>query len=261
MHRRSMLVGGVGVLAAAAGVARPAVASPSGIGIDEPVLFPEGKPVPSVEEILASMPRFQGGQTAYAEEIEKGRKIMSGAASNVSPMAVAQYFASLRGGELDAQYGANAHLYAQEWPVRANPVIVDFFNATSNRTPNGDVTPWCAAFVNWCLMRSGSVTGTNSAASASFRSWKISTTEPQLGDLVVFQHKKEAGKGHVGFFVSRTAKGTYVLGGNQMPLQGALAPGTYEARNTGEVNIKLLPDDGKDLKLHSFRTDGGLRGN
>lgn len=77
---------------------------------------------------------------------------------------------------------------------------------------------------------------------------------------MVFQHKHDAWKGHVGFFISRTAGGTYVLGGNQMPLRRDLPPGTYEARNTGEVNVKLLPDNGKDLKLHSFRTVDGLRG-
>ncbi|WP_197064642.1 TIGR02594 family protein [Achromobacter sp. RTa] len=260
MHRRAVLGGGMGALAIAVGGWRPAMASPPGVGIEEPVLFPEGKPVPTVEQILASLPRFQGGHPAYAKEIEKGRRIMEGCARDVAPMAVAQYFATLCGGALNEEYGDDAHLYAQEWPVRANPVIVDFFNATSTRVPNGDVTPWCAAFVNWCLWRSGAVDGTNSAASSSFRSWKLATTEPRPGDIVVFQHKHDAWKGHVGFFISRTAGGTYVLGGNQMPLRRDLPPGTYEARNTGEVNVKLLPDNGKDLKLHSFRTVDGLRG-
>jgi hypothetical protein len=35
-------------------------------------------------------------------------------------------------------------------PTLANPVIVLFFLATKTE-PSGDKTPWCAAFMNWCL--------------------------------------------------------------------------------------------------------------
>lgn len=105
MRRRAVLGGGMGALAVAVGGWRPAMASPPGVGIEEPVLFPEGKPVPTVEQILASLPRFQGGHPAYAKEIEKGRRIMEGCARDVAPMAVAQYFATLCGGALNEEYG------------------------------------------------------------------------------------------------------------------------------------------------------------
>ena len=98
----------------------------------------------------------------------------------------------------------------------------------------------------------------SSAASASFRSWGAKTDDPKPGDIVVFQHKRESWRGHVGLFVSRVQNGIYVLGGNQMPVRAQLPDGTYERRNTGEVNVKRMPFNGRDLKFHSFRTDPSL---
>jgi hypothetical protein len=66
---------------------------------------------------------------------------------------------------------------------------------------------------------------------------------------------REAWRGHVGFFVSRVNDGIYVLGGNQMPARAKLTDGTYETRNTGEINVSRMRVAGADLNLHSFHTD------
>ena len=96
-----------------------------------------------------------------------------------------------------------------------NPRIVEYFTATSYRASN-DETPWCAAFVNWCLVKSG-VAGTKSAAALSFKDWGAATKNPKVGDIAVIDYG--GGRGHVGFifgFEVRDKK-EYIqlLGGNQ----------------------------------------------
>jgi len=72
-------------------------------------------------------------------------------------------------------------------------------------------TPWCAAFVNAILGRTGKE-GTNSLAAVSFANYGKNVKEPQKGDIVVF-------KNHVGFYDSFIYKDgekyVGVLGGNQ----------------------------------------------
>lgn len=254
MNRRNFLSLTLAGTAVASLWSRSSLAVPPGIGIDVPVSFAEGQTVQTLDEISESLPVSQGIQAAYQDERAKAKTILEGSPDSVSPYEVALYFEKLRGGFFDDHYGEDAWMYSQEWPVRANPVIVSFFDATTLRQPAGDQTAWCAAFVNWCITRSGSKEGSHSAASASFRTWGTATNDPRPGDLIVFTHKTRPAQGHVAFFVSREDGGYRVLGGNQMPLRTQLPDGTYEARNTGEVNTKYFPVEGKDLKFHSFRT-------
>ena len=71
--------------------------------------------------------------------------------------------------------------------------------------------PWCAAFLNSILRKSGKKT-TGSLSAASFRNYGKKVIKPVKGDIVVL-------KGHVGIFVGFvTRKGkkyVAVLGGNQ----------------------------------------------
>jgi uncharacterized protein (TIGR02594 family) len=79
----------------------------------------------------------------------------------------------------------------------------------------GDETPWCSAFVNWCVEQS-KMKGTDSATARSWMSWGKESSGKK-GDIVVFWREKIDGwKGHVGFVNSIEADGSiYVLGGNQ----------------------------------------------
>ena len=95
---------------------------------------------------------------------------------------------------------------------RDNPRIVEYHQATSLRATD-DETPWCAAFVNWCLKKAG-YRGTNSAAARSFLSWGTKITKPQAGAIVVFSRGAPPA-GHVAFYLSHTADAVSVLGGNQ----------------------------------------------
>lgn len=186
---------------------------------------------------------FVGTAPPKAEELDAAYDLMINAPFGGAPIDVAQYFLAVGAGA----YGEALRPYAREWPVRANPLIMHFFTSTQTK-PEGDVTAWCAAFVNWCLLRAhatsadeiGNVStgpikkgkpfspdnlkrfSTNSASSGSFRCWDAITT-PQRGDLTVFRDagtddmtKACLGTGHVAFFVKVPSTGwVQVLGGNQ----------------------------------------------
>jgi uncharacterized protein (TIGR02594 family) len=84
-----------------------------------------------------------------------------------------------------------------------NPRITQYLRSTTLGAPGAgnDETPWCSAFVNWCVERAG-YAGTDSAMARSWLTWGTNTDTPKPGCIVVF--RREANKGHV-----------RVLGGNQ----------------------------------------------
>jgi uncharacterized protein (TIGR02594 family) len=77
--------------------------------------------------------------------------------------------------------------------------------------------PWCAAFANAILNRTGYET-TNSLQARSFLTWGKKTWNPNDGDIVVLARGRGGATGHVGFFQGyETWNGTKyvkVLGGN-----------------------------------------------
>lgn len=180
----------------------------------------------------------------------RAQAILSGAPRSGRPYDVARYFLDI------------APL--TQPPRRsslADPLVMEFFLATNLR-PSDDLTPWCAAFTNWCLDRVGLV-GTNDAGSQSFvdprSSWGVEIWHPGLGeapgparqgDIAVFRHATDPARGHVAFF-HRMTPGVPgwidVLGGNQL---------TPDLRRA--VSIKAYPVRG-ELNLVSIRTAPGLR--
>ncbi|QXI66109.1 hypothetical protein CP157_03901 (plasmid) [Paracoccus marcusii] len=223
---------------------KSANAVPDTFGALPPFPLPAETPVPTLDAIQQAATET-GIAAPYLEEIALGRRILQESPTTDTPFKVAQYFQLLRHGEHQETFGREAALYAEEWPERANPVIVSFFDATQLRTPKGDTTAWCAAFVNWCYNRSRGSSPTNSAAAQSFRNWGEATDNPKPGDIVVFVHKTVDWRGHVGFYIAQQDDGIFVLGGNQRP---------SDSHNTGEVNVSLYRRDGSSLRFHSFRT-------
>ena len=251
MNRREILRAGFSLSTAAASGALclPAYALPPGVGEKEGLPMPAGEPMPTVQELLDIESAIAGKLKPYRDEVEFSQKILKNVPTDATPYQVAEYFSRLRSGEFNGKFGPDAPKYAIEWDERYNPIIVGFFDATATRTPEGDTTAWCAAFVNWCL-RAASVKGTNSAGSKSFRTWGTETKKPAQGDLVVFVRKDDNALGHVGFYVRQDAKHVQVLGGNQGPVE-------YDAPKIGEVNIKPFGWNGKQLEFHSFRSATG----
>jgi uncharacterized protein (TIGR02594 family) len=268
MNRRRFLLGATGAAGAGALASTPAWAVPDEIMTDaDRVAFPADEAVPTIEQLLSD----RGVAPAYAAEVEKAKAIIEACPVKKNPVEIAQYFQDLRQGQLNAALGADAHHYGEEWPVRANPLIVQFFDATTLRKPAGDTTAWCAAFVNWCIARGRKgrddeqklaedklAKHTQSAASSSFREWGNKTDKPEPGDIVVFRHRTENWRGHVGFVISKTSSGIQVLGGNQMPLRARLPSGTYDRPNKGEVNVSRMQMNAGSLEFHSFRTHPSL---
>lgn len=99
-----------------------------------------------------------------------------------------------------------------------NQRILQYHASTSLRATS-DETPWCASFVNWCLIEAG-VAGTNSAAAASFARWGIPTYS-RPGAVCVIHNPGAANTSlsrsgnHVGFLISENSTHYSLLGGNQ----------------------------------------------
>lgn len=94
--------------------------------------------------------------------------------------------------------------------------LKDLF-ASSNIPADPVRIPWCAAFANAILNRSGYET-TNSLMARSFLTWGIKTKQPQDGDIVVLKRGNSNASGHVGFFQGyewvNGVQYVKVLGGN-----------------------------------------------
>jgi hypothetical protein len=201
-------------------------------------------PAPYTELEPVGTARPTGAEIQMAFDILRGSPF--GGPERTKPVDVAQYLLDVGNGA----HGPEQRPFAREWPVRANPLIFHLFAATQTQ-PAGDTTAWCAAFVNWCILRSHARTAdeigrapggfslsgspfstenlarfsTNHASSGSFRCWE-ETTSPDRGDVAVFKNAGTdsltaicRGQGHVGFVqkhpATRGAGWLTLLGGNQ----------------------------------------------
>lgn len=114
------------------------------------------------------------------------------------------------------------YVYAlQEWGTKAiagathEPEVLRYFAEIGAAWVKDDETAWCAAFVNWCLMKAG-LKYSAALNARSFLTYGTPTTTPVLGDIVVLWRIARSGPyGHVGFFVKETNGYVYLLAGNQ----------------------------------------------
>lgn len=96
--------------------------------------------------------------------------------------------------------------------VNHHPLIVQMWKAIKRGGIKDDETPWCAAFVGFCLENVGIVSSRFESAK-SYLTWGQKLNGPVPGCIVVFTRD---GGGHVGFLVGVTQDGQLrVLGGNQ----------------------------------------------
>jgi uncharacterized protein (TIGR02594 family) len=104
----------------------------------------------------------------------------------------------------------------------AHPRILEYL-ATCTDLEEGeaerDSTPWCSAFVNWCLAQSG-IEGTDSGWARSWAEWGVPIDPPRLGAVAVWARGRRSAEepvvtGHVSFFVEDLGDSLLVLGGNQ----------------------------------------------
>jgi len=109
--------------------------------------------------------------------------------------------------------------------------VVEYLKTTAGKYSE-DAIPWCGAFVNWCLLKSGeSITVPYPERARSWDLYGNEIDEPTLGAIAV---KSRKGGGHVCFVIGADVYGNLLcLGGNQ----------------SDEVNIRAYRVDA----FHTFR--------
>jgi len=191
-----------------------------------------------------------GTKPALDPEEETARQIHANAPIGKTLLETARYFENL------TIKNHEEHMYNAQWPVRWNPVIVGFYRSANVKKDliyqKGDTTPWCSAFINWCLLRGG-YERTENAMSGSFYMYKKNqglgkvTTNPKPGDIIVFRSAipEDAAKGfgHVGIFIEEAPGGFIVLGGNQKA-----------KKKYSSVNTTFFPREDHRLVFHSIRS-------
>lgn len=97
-----------------------------------------------------------------------------------------------------------------------NPKIMEMYATVGHDWVEHDETAWCAAFVGFCLEKSGlrSTRALNARSYLNFGT-TVELADAKEGDIVVFSRGASEWQGHVGFFVGQTATQIKVLGGNQ----------------------------------------------
>ena len=98
-----------------------------------------------------------------------------------------------------------------------NPRILDYLRCVDLRESElEESTPWCSAFANFCVQKSGG-RGTHNAMARSWLHWGKKLDIPTEGCIVVFERGGNDYSGHVAFFVGYDEKKQMVkvLGGNQ----------------------------------------------
>jgi uncharacterized protein (TIGR02594 family) len=95
------------------------------------------------------------------------------------------------------------------------PVISDFLRYAGISAAS-DQTPWCSAFVNYCMEQAG-IRGTRRANARSWLDWgEMSMGLPEFGCVVVLWRESPSSiKGHVGFYTGFRGDKLLLLGGNQ----------------------------------------------
>lgn len=108
------------------------------------------------------------------------------------------------------------------WLWSDNRKIVEYHHTTKFSEKATHETPWCAAYVNWVMQKSGRV-GMRSAAAKAWLDFADKVTTPEPGDIVIVRDKKNEEKYgdksdagyHVGFYISSPPGRVRILGGNQ----------------------------------------------
>lgn len=225
-----------------------ATADAAGTGLNDPLppVPKELEPYVGYADMAIEDIRNLGTKEPPSERNEMALKIINealNAQENRTPYEFALWFRDMGQGK----FGPERAPYARAWPVYFNPIVVEAFRATDNFKPEGDTTPWCAAFVNFCIILSAmkkaghssypqlrhtiasdlKAYGSRSPSSGSFRCWPSGSNSggvsaPQLGDVVCWARRHSVngcayGQGHVAFFEGFDGDRIIVVGGNQGP--------------------------------------------
>lgn len=158
----------------------PAVLTASGAlakGRNRQVIFQLSYP-PAAGPDASGQGRVMAARPTPAQ-VRRATEIISNTPDGPRAIDIAQTF-------IDRFYDREPALIS-EWsaPAPHNPLIRRFLEETP-MVATDDITPWCAAFVNFCIRRNGGP-GSSSASSQSFLLPAFRQTDaPREGDLAVF---------------------------------------------------------------------------
>ena len=102
----------------------------------------------------------------------------------------------------------------------SNPRIVEYLRGCGlpEDLTERDETPWCGAFVAWCLRRAGVAVAQHPARAASWLSWGA-PSDRRVGAVIVLRTRQRSEMTtsgyHVGFYVAADNGHVWVYGGNQ----------------------------------------------
>lgn len=99
-------------------------------------------------------------------------------------------------------------------PYKNNPRIMAYLACIPFLKDYTDETPWCAAFIEYCLQQCG-IQGTGKPNARSYHNdfgYEINT----FGSIVtLWRGSPDSWQGHVGFKIAESKRKIYLLGGNQ----------------------------------------------
>ena len=154
----------------------------------------------------------------------------------------------------------------KEGDAAGNAEILKYFQSINFQT-NTATTPWCAAFVSFCMKNSGdkvaaaSVPKTDPALAATWKGWgnplpANASDTPQGAVVVLSPTENQDVSGHVAFYVSGDANTITLLGGNQ---SNAVKESTYARSRVAAIcwlNVAQPPMTGPvaagAIKLSQF---------
>ena len=116
---------------------------------------------------------------------------------------------------------AIAELGVKETPGdQDTPRVVEYLETVGFKK---DSTPWCSAFVSWCMKNAGhertleeaKKAGVSAAGAKSWLRWGVPLSAPRFGAVTVFERPPKPEQGHVGFYIGTLGEQILLLGGNQ----------------------------------------------
>ena len=108
---------------------------------------------------------------------------------------------------------AKGELGVKELPGWEHNARILEYHSMTGLGAKDDETSWCAAFVSWCIEKSG-LKSMRSARARDYLKWGVAC-EPEEGCVVILSRGPNPFYGHVGFFVKFVGDFVLVLGGNQ----------------------------------------------
>ncbi len=200
---------------------KPIQASQQAINNNTGLMKKAGRTATLAEVLETVTQKFQKGYDRCAELIAKFEPSIAAPAAGAPGEGDPPWLAKAQ-----SQLGIKEDVAAGQ----SNPEVAKYFTATHSPGQTDD-TPWCGAFVAWCIANAGdpaiAATNIGSARAASWLGWGRARQRPRRGSVGVTVPLAKDSSGHVGFVTAVTPTHVTLLAGNQ---REAVSEAPYERR-------------------------------